>query len=109
MHRFTHDTDKSPLDMVLAPTIFVRDPHMRLKKKKLGPNMGLREERRERALARAVEAEGGEYKDTRPLIRKGKKMTIPRKRKKVAPGSTSTLKMIKVHLEKSYKHSFYPF
>lgn len=41
----------------LVPTIFVADPFLRLKEKKLVPTTNLKEEQRERALSKAAEAE----------------------------------------------------
>lgn len=68
--------------------IFMRDPNMHLHRTKLGPSVDLREGRKERALARAKEAqEGGEEEET-PLVWKERKTTDPRKRKQAAPGST---------------------
>lgn len=46
LHYCAHNTDKSPLKIVPSPIIFVKDPHIRLKRKKLGPAVKLREERR---------------------------------------------------------------
>lgn len=70
--------------MVLTPTIFAKDPYMRLKKKKLGPNFDLREEKQELALAWAMEATGEEEEDVPCLVQKRRKMAAPQKRKQVA-------------------------
>lgn len=51
LHWFAHNSDNSPLEVILVPTIFMRDPHMRLKRKKLGPAVDLREGREEKVLA----------------------------------------------------------
>lgn len=37
MQLFSHNIDKIPLEVVLVPMIFIKYPHMRLKKRKLGP------------------------------------------------------------------------
>lgn len=42
----THSTGKSPLEVDPVPMIFVKDLHMRLKKKKMGLTADLREEGR---------------------------------------------------------------
>lgn len=48
--------EQTPVEMVHVLMIFISDPHIRLKRKKLGPSMDLRERRKEKALARAAEA-----------------------------------------------------
>lgn len=37
MHDFVQNSDRSPLEVVPVPTIFVGDLFMRLKRKNLGP------------------------------------------------------------------------
>lgn len=44
MRRFDHNTDNIPLNIMSALTILAKDPHVLLKKKKLGPTADLREE-----------------------------------------------------------------
>lgn len=51
LHRFTYNTDESFVEVVSVSTMFMRDPHMRLKRKRLGLVTDLKEGRRERALA----------------------------------------------------------
>lgn len=46
--------------MVPTPTIFTKDPSIRLKRKKLVPIVDISEGRKERAITRKGEAEGGE-------------------------------------------------
>lgn len=93
---FAHNTDKSPVEVISVPTIFMRDPHMRLKRKRLGPATDLRDGRRERAMGRATEAEERDEEDEEsPLVRKGKSTATPRKREQ-APGSTFASKKTKV-------------
>lgn len=36
IHCFTYNTDKIPLEVVPISTIYVKDPHMQVKRKKLG-------------------------------------------------------------------------
>lgn len=54
------------------------------------------------AEATEAEEEGEEEKET-SLVQKGRKSTTPRKRKQVAPGSTSTPKKIKVYSHEASK------
>lgn len=53
--------------LFLVPTIFIRDPCMWLKRKKLGSD-DLREGRRGRALVQALETEEGDKKEVLPLV-----------------------------------------
>lgn len=64
--------------MVLTPLIFAKDHLMRLKKKRLGPTMGLKVARRELTEARVIEAEeGGKNGTSRPFMqKKGKKTSV---------------------------------
>lgn len=101
LHRFKQNTDKIPVEVVPVLMIFVGDPHMRLKRKKLGSSVDLMERRKERTLARNIEDEEEEA----PLVRKGNKRAAPRKRKHAAPCSTSAPKKTKVHPYKVLKTS----
>lgn len=84
----------------------MRDPHMRLKRKRLGLAVDLREGRRMRALERVAEAEErDEEEEETPLIQLEKKTAAPRKRKQAAPGSMSTPERTKVC---SYKVLIFP-
>lgn len=59
--------------------------------------MDLKEGRWKRGLAQAAESEeGDEEEEETPLVRKGRKMVAPRKRKQATPGSMSTPKKTKV-------------
>lgn len=51
MHSFANNSDRSPLQVVLATKIFTKDSFMRLKRKRLGPTINLKEVRRERGVA----------------------------------------------------------
>lgn len=101
LHYCTHNTDRSPLEVVPVPMIFMKNPHMRLRRKKLGPTANLREGRKKRALARATEAEEGEEEEVPPLVLKRKKVTTTRKRKQAVPGFTSAPKKAKVCFTRS--------
>lgn len=72
--------------MVSTPLIFAKDPIIRLKRKKLGPTIHLKDGRREWAEAWAMESEEGDEEDTpRPTARrKGKKTSAPLKKKQFA-------------------------
>lgn len=59
-HSFANNSNRSHLEVMLDPTIFAKDPFMRLKRKRLGPAIDLKEVRRERVVAQAMEAEEGE-------------------------------------------------
>lgn len=56
---FLFNTDKTPLEVVAVPTIFMGDPFLSLKRKKMGPIIDLKEERRERALPQVAKVEEG--------------------------------------------------
>lgn len=101
MHSFTNNTDKSHV-VVPAPTISAKHPFMRLKRKRLGPIIDLKEVRRERAMAGAMEVEGKEEEDTPcPLAREeGKKDSYSQKMKHAASGSSSVLKRVRYTLYK---------
>lgn len=74
MHSFAHNEDKSSLEIVPVQTIFVKDPHMLLKKEKLGSVTDLWEGRKERALAPDIaikEGEGGGYPSPRLKEKEG--------------------------------------
>lgn len=88
MHSFAHNSDKIPLEVVPAPTMFAKDLFMRLKRKKLGATIDLRQGRKEQVVARVREAEEGEKDTPHPLTRKGKKAVAPRKRKHAALSSS---------------------
>lgn len=47
---FTHNTYNSLVEVSCIPTIFMTDPHMQLKRKRLGLVIHLKEGRREKAL-----------------------------------------------------------
>lgn len=45
LYNFTHNFVRSLLEVVPAPMILAKDPFMRLKRKKLGPTMDLKDGR----------------------------------------------------------------
>lgn len=51
LHRFAHNNNKGPVEVVYVPTIFMKDPHKSFKRERLGSPADLREGRRERSLA----------------------------------------------------------
>lgn len=60
--------------MVLTPSLFSKDPFMRLKRKRLRPTIGLKDVRREQVETRATRAEeGGGVYPSSPCIEKGEK------------------------------------
>lgn len=111
MNSFVNKLDRSPLEVVLAPTIFVKDSFMRLKRERLGPIVDLKEVRREQAVAWAMEAEEENEGDTPRAIARmeGKKTAALRKRKQAALGSSSSLKSIEVHFANFSNISFLSF
>lgn len=68
LYCFTHNTDKSPIDVVPVPTIFMRGPHKWLKRKKMGPIVDLREGRREKVLERATKAKEKDEEEVAPFV-----------------------------------------
>lgn len=76
------------------PIIFVRDPFLLLKWKKMGPITDQKEERRERALSQAEKVEEGdeEEEEATPLVRQERRVDTPRKRRQFNLGSTPLLK-----------------
>lgn len=75
---------------------------MRLKRKRLGPTINLKEGRREGAVGQAMETEQEEEEDIPwPLAwKKGKKTAAPWKRKQAATDSLSPSKRAKLPFEK---------
>lgn len=63
MHRLPFNTDRTIMKLVLVSTIVMRDPFMRLKRKKLCPTMNPKEVQRAKALAWAAEAEEGDKEE----------------------------------------------
>lgn len=66
---------------VVIATIFAKEPNLRLKKKKLGPTVDLKEGMMEMAIEKAMEIEGEEEEDAPCLVQKRMKTTASRKRK----------------------------
>lgn len=68
---------------------FVKDPFMRLKRKKLGSSIFLREGRKELTTGAGQGAQGGGGDTPPPLALKGKKTAAHCKRKQAMPSSMS--------------------
>lgn len=84
------------MEVVDTPTIFVRDPFMRLKQKKLRSVANQKEGWRERALSQAAEAEKrDEEEEGTPLLRRERRRDAPRKRRQANPSSMSIPKKAK--------------
>lgn len=57
LNLFAFNTDRTLMKVVHVPNIFMRAPFMRLKRRKPGPTVDLKEGRRKMTLARAAKAE----------------------------------------------------
>lgn len=77
MYSFVNNSDGSPLEVVLTPSLFTKDPFMRLKRKRLSPTIDLKMAGGNKSKHRPLEPRREEEDTPHPLAwKKGKKTLL---------------------------------